>query len=561
METVAVEKKGFKRLSGHLAGTASVPTIPVGYPQEIENAIERISLLLPECPIRKRALALMFLSNPTEARDSFETVMGRERAAEAMAIADTLQEQFSNPLGYIIGVSRSRAVDRLLDAVYLKDMSALGAAARTAVRRKQTFGALLITLFSLALYLLAGVEKLGDWGVHPTLLHVVSLMFLFAVLPYRALEKLTTHAFLGTLFLVEILYLMYKFVGVFGAGTLVDAVQTGLFGKHLLPLAQSGLDRIGAGPFVRDLLLGQYGLVSMGLTYAIAIVMPIVATFFFAFGVLEDSGYLPRLSVIADRTMRKIGLNGKAVLPMVLGLGCATMATLTTRILDSKKERIIATLLLALDIPCSAQLGVLLAIVSQCSPVVTAAVIGMVLAQLFIVGALSARLIPGRRGDFIVELPPLRPPLMLNILTKSVHRLKWFLMEAVPLFLAGTLLLFIIERAGVITMLERTARPVIDTMLGLPVESTFAFIVGFFRRDYGAAGLYDLFKGGMLSNNQVAVSMVVMTLFVPCIANFFVMIKERGFGTALAMAAFILPYAILVGTVLNVFFKLTGIVL
>ena len=99
----------------------------------------------------------------------------------------------------------------------------------------------------------------------------------------------------------------------------------------------------------------------MGLTYGLAIVLPIVTTFFLVFGLLEDSGYLPRLAVMSDRLFRVMGLNGKAVLPMVLGLGCDTMATMTTRILATRKERVIVTLLLALGVPCSAQLGVILA--------------------------------------------------------------------------------------------------------------------------------------------------------------------------------------------------------
>ena len=105
----------------------------------------------------------------------------------------------------------------------------------------------------------------------------------------------------------------------------------------------------------------------MGLTYAIAIVLPVVATFFLMFGFLEDSGYIPRLAIFCDRIFRVMGLNGKAVLPMVLGLGCDTMATMTTRILGTPKERLIAILLLALGIPCSAQLATIMGILGGIS--------------------------------------------------------------------------------------------------------------------------------------------------------------------------------------------------
>jgi ferrous iron transport protein B len=186
-------------------------------------------------------------------------------------------------------------------------------------------------------------------------------------------------------------------------------------------------------------------------------------------------------------------------------------------------------------------------------------VFGVVALQLVLVGSLSDRLIKGRKTDFIVEIPPLRVPQMGNIYLKTLHRVAWFLKEAVPLFLIGTFALFLLDRVGGIDLMERGARPVIKGMLGLPTESTVAFVVGFFRRDYGAAGLYNLFSQGKLTTNQVAVSMVVITLFVPCIAQFFVMIKERGWRIAVLIGAFILPFAILVGTILNAFLRITGI--
>jgi len=129
----------------------------------------------------------------------------------------------------------------------------------------------------------------------------------------------------------------------------------------------------------------------------------------------------------------------------------------------------------------------------------------------------------------------------------------------VPLFLIGTLILFLLDTVGGIRAMQKLAEPVIVHLLGLPIESTVAFIIGFFRRDYGAAGLYELFQSGQLNHNQIAVAMVTITLFVPCVAQFLVMIKERGLKTALLIAAFILPYAILTGAVLNFILKLTRV--
>ncbi|NIM19055.1 MAG: ferrous iron transport protein B [Candidatus Latescibacteria bacterium] len=559
VETVATEKKGFRLLEKAISEPASVPQISVTYPEEIENGIRRISKILPEMPIEKRAVALMFLSNPREATRAFGGQIGVENAERIRGIAAEIQGAFANPLGYIIGVSRSKVVDQLLDAVYRKDTGDVSEEMHRAKRKRAVFFSAGIALFSIVMYAWIGVETLSSWGMHPTLLHLIGISVLLAVTPSRFFGTITTHPFWGSLFLIEVLYLVYKFVGVFGAGALVDLFENRLFGAHLLPWISGLLNRAVPFAIANDLLIGQYGLISMGLTYAIAIVLPIVAMFFFIFGILEDTGYLPRLAVVADKGMKRIGLNGKAVLPMVLGLGCDTMATLTTRILDTRKERIIATLLLALGIPCSAQLGVILAMVAGSSVAVAFTVFIVIVSQLVIVGSLSARVVKGRRGDFIVELPPLRVPQLSNIFIKTNHRIRWYLFEAVPLFLIGTLILFVLDRIGGLLLLQSIAEPVIVRMLGLPIESTVAFILGFFRRDYGAAGLYDLFQNGYLNHNQIAVSMVTITLFVPCIAHFLVMIKERGLKISTLIVAFIVPYAILVGTLLNFFLRLTGI--
>ncbi len=559
VETVAIEKKGLSGIEKALDAEPRVPNIRVEYPQPIEEAIAEISSILPDIAVDRRGASLMFLADPIEACSSLEGLVGRDISERAKRIALDLQSKFSHPLSYIIGVSRSKVVDHLLDAVYLKDASAVGSEAEKRGRLKCLYAAGFFGVAAALLYSLASVSSLSTWGLHPLLLHLVGVFIFFALVPYAVFARMSTHFIWGVFFLAEVLYLMYAFVGVFGAGALVNFLENTVFKGFLVPVFSRWLDSLVPVAFVHDLFVGQYGLVSMGITYSIAIVLPIVTTFFIAFGVLEDSGYLPRLSVMADRAMRRMGLNGKAVLPMVLGLGCDTMATLTTRILESKKERTIATLLLALAIPCSAQLGVIMAMAAKSSVACVLTVFGVVGIQLFLVGSISNRLIKGRTTDFIVELPPFRVPQLGNIWLKTVHRVAWFLKEAVPLFVIGTVILFALDRVGGIRVMERVARPVIEGLLGLPVESTVAFIVGFFRRDYGAAGLYDLFSRGRLTTNQVAVSMVVITLFVPCIANFFVMIKERGIRSAFAMLAFILPFAVLVGAILNAFLRATGI--
>lgn len=411
---------------------------------------------------------------------------------------------------------------------------------------------------------LFGVASQGSsgYGLVPELVHlfwlVAPVVVPVGVLMRRSrrftttLGLLTRQASTGIPILLVVLLLVYEFVGYTGAQTLVGLLEEVVFGAYLVPWMQA---LIPPG-FFYDLLVGPYGLISMGLTYAIAIVLPVVGTFFIAFGLLEDSGYLPRLAILSDRLLRLMGLNGKAILPMVLGLGCDTMATMTTRILNTPKERLIATLLLALGVPCSAQLGVILGLAAGFSAQVTLAVLLIVASQLVLVGYLSARLIRGSRGDFIFEIPPIRVPLVRNVALKTGYRLKWFLGEVVPLFLYATLALFILDQVKLGTKsglqwMEDGLRPIVVGWLHLPVDTAQAFVMGFLRRDYGAAGLFDLARQGGLTAQQAVVSLTVITLFVPCLANFLVIIKEQGWKRALAIVGFIIPFALAVGGIVS----------
>ena len=364
----------------------------------------------------------------------------------------------------------------------------------------------------------------------------------------------------GIPILIFILWLMYKFVGEMAAQTGVSFMEEIVFGKLINPYAIKFINFIIPIPIVREFLVGDYGIITMALTYAMAIILPILGAFFLFFSILEDSGYLPRLSILLNRAFRMIGLSGKAVIPMVLGFGCDTMATMTTRTLETVRERIIATLLLALAIPCSAQLGVILGMISTLPQKAVLIWAGVVMLVFFVVGYLSSKVLSGASSDFIMEIPPIRMPKLKNILVKTLARIEWYLMEAVPLFIYGTMALFFLDKFNVLVVIEKFASPLVVNFLGLPSKATEAFLVGFFRRDYGAAGLFDLAKKGFMNPQQVVVSLITITLFVPCLAQFLVMIKERGYKVALAIFLFVFPFAFLVGGIVNFilnYFKVT----
>ncbi len=372
-------------------------------------------------------------------------------------------------------------------------------------------------------------QRIGQWVVHP----LWSLPILLAVL-----------------------YAIYQFVGVFGASVLVGLLEKDLFEGVLNPAVTQWVEGSAPWPWLAALLVGEYGLWTMGMTYALALILPIVSTFFIAFGVLEDSGYLPRLSVIANRAFALIGLNGRAVLPMVLGLGCVTMATLTTRILHSPRERLITTFLLALAIPCSAQLGVVLGLLGGVGFSAVLAWSGAIVGVLLLSGWLAARLIPGRRIPLVTELPPMRLPIAGNVLKKTGGRLKWYLIEVIPLFLIGAFLMFLLEQAGILPAIVNAGEPLVSGWLGLPKEASAAFVMGFLRRDFGATGLFAM--ADALSPVQAVVGMVTITLFVPCIASLLMIVREQGLRIAAAMLAIVVPFAFLVGGLLRLMLSALG---
>ncbi len=365
------------------------------------------------------------------------------------------------------------------------------------------------------------------------------------------LEALTLHPVWGYPILAAVLVAAYAFVAKLGAGVLVDFFENRVFGGFVSPAATRLADAVIPWAWARDLVVGQYGIVTMALAYALALILPIVSTFFVAFAVLEDSGYLPRLAVLANRALRAVGLNGKAVLPMVLGLGCGTMATLTTRVLETRKERMIAILLLALGVPCSAQLAVVMVLLAPLPLAATVIWTAIMAASILTVGWLAARLIPGEPSDLVIELPPLRRPTLANVLNKTLGRVEWYLKEAVPLFVAGTVFLFVADRVGALGAMARAGEPIVSGLLGLPPSAATAFVAGFLRRDFGAAGLFRLYEQGQLDPVQALVATVTVTLFIPCFASFLMIARERGWPTASAVMAFVVACALGMGALLR----------
>jgi ferrous iron transport protein B len=573
VQTVAVSGQGLGSLSAAL-GAAAVSHYRARYPAAVERGLLRIERFLAGFDAGPRWLALMCLAGD----DTLRPWLAEQLKAPALAAIEDahrdVQGQLQGRVGYQVSRARLHAAEQLARSV----TRSMAVQRPVTAAQRWPWVAVGVLAFAGCLGLLA-----GDLGILPLFadprarvagwLSIAGAALVADRRPEMraALGRWAGQQGSGLAVLFVVLYVIYRFVGVFAAGTGVNFLEHTVFGAYINPLVAGGVDRlvadiglssgVGAGAIhiARDLLVGPYGLVTVALTYALAIILPIVTAFFLAFSVLEDSGYLPRLAIVVNRVFRGMGLNGKAVLPMVLGLGCDTMATLTARIMETRKERVLVTLLLALGVPCSAQLGVILGLFGALpawAPMVWG---GVVMGVLFAVGFLAARLLPGARSDLILELPPIRRPQMGNIAIKTLARLEWYLKEAVPIFVLGTLVLFVLDASGALSRIVRVSEPAIVGMLNLPSKAAEAFLVGFFRRDYGSAGIYALFQQGMLTPVQAVVALVTITLFVPCVANFFVIVKEHGPRMAFAISAFIFPFAFVVGGAVNLVLRAVGL--
>ncbi|MEW9095844.1 MAG: ferrous iron transport protein B [Clostridiaceae bacterium] len=332
----------------------------------------------------------------------------------------------------------------------------------------------------------------------------------------------------GIPILLFTLYIMYQIIGVFVAQTVVDITEGVIMGTYYNDFILNIFSNVlSTETFIGQLLIGEFGLLTMAPIYLIGLLLPLVIGFYLILSSLEDSGYLPRIATLVDRLLTGLGLNGRVVIPMILGFGCVTMATISTRILGSKRERFIATMLLGLAIPCSAQLGVIAGLIAPLGAKYFMIYTITILAVFVITGTLLNKVMPGKSTDLLIDLPPLRLPQLSNVLKKTRTKTVMFMKEAAPLFILGAALITGMQYTGILDGIIDLFTPLTQGFLKLDPRVTQAFIMGIVRRDFGAAGLNSLASEGILSAPQLIVSLVAITLFVPCIAAIMIIFKER----------------------------------
>ncbi|MHC4404030.1 MAG: FeoB small GTPase domain-containing protein [Planctomycetota bacterium] len=489
---VAIEGQVLEKMTA-LFEQATVPSIRVSYSKEVEKALEALTGLLQGASIPPRALGLLLLAGDRRAEQMLQAEIDAEAADRAREVVCEVRQASYHPIEVAITNGLYAEAERIAEQV--------------THRTPPTEGLL------------------------------------------RRLDHYAAHPLFGWPIAFSVMLAGYYWVGVLGASMVVDYLNANLFGELLLPACEWLFGNL-SWTFARDAILDpDFGLVPTALFLALGLVLPVLFFFYIFFGLLEDSGYLPRLSALMDRSLRHLGLTGKGVLPLTFGFSCITTAILTARILPTKKQQIIASFLLLLGFPCAPLLAVMLVILDPLPWTATATLFGLFFVQVLVAGVLANLILPGGRSDFIQELPPIRIPRLRVILSRAVRQSCRFMKEALPAFMAASFLLFVLDRMGGLTVLERITSPVVNGILGLPEQTVQVFIKTMIRRENGAAEL------SLVSEHfnalQLLVTLLVMTIFTPCVNATIVLLKERGTRICVALLLIVSCYAIVAGATLN----------
>jgi len=490
VESIAVDGLGTKELKGAIS-KARRGKRSLRYGEIVDNGISAIESELPEDVSFKRKVAVLLLLADPFLADYLRTEYGQEEVAQLKKEVNRVRRQFRGNFGRVLNNKRSRWVDDIVEDTTRKQKITPG-------EFSKAFGRL---------------SRHPVFGI-PILLAMVTIMFLLVVN--------------------------------------VANVITGWMDQILWSPVESKINGFVPAGFWNDFLIGDYGVLSLGLANAFLTILPILTVFFIAFNILEDIGYIPNLCVLLKRIFGKIGLSGGAILPITLAFGCKTMATLTAKSLQSKKDRYICVYLIAFGIPCAAQMALNMSILGRLG--IKAFIITFsVLATVWLsVGAILNKILKDQKNsDFIQVLPDMRLPNPKAVLKKTYYRLYWFIKEAVPVFILAAVILFAIDKVGILDGTKNVLRPVINGLLGLPSKMVDALILSMARHEAAAGLIMKLVEKGELNYVQCIVSVTITTMFVPCFANIMAMVKETKAKRALIMVIMINLTAILVAGILN----------
>jgi ferrous iron transport protein B len=490
VESIAVNGLGTKDLRAAI-NKARRGKCNLQYGKTVNDGLSTIeSLLSADVNFKRKTATLLMLNDPFLA-DYLTKEHGEEKVAQLTEQAEAVRQRFNGHFGRVLNNIRSRWADELTESTTKKQMIAPGQ-------------------FS------------------------------------RAFGRLSRHPVFGIPILLMVILVMYLLV--------VNVANSiaGWMDQTLWIPVESRVDNLVTIGWLNEFLIGDYGVLSLGLANAFLTILPILTVFFLAFNVLEDIGYIPNLCVLTKRIFGKIGLSGSAILPITLAFGCKTMATLTTKSLPSKKDKFISVYLIAFGIPCAAQMALNMSILGRLGVkafVITFSVLGFVWISVGMV--LNKILKEEKKSDFIYMLPDIRLPNPKAVLKKTYYKLWWFLKEALPIFISAAIILFVMDKVGLLDALKHMLRPVIIGFLGFPVKMVDVLILCMAKHEAAAGMLIKLIQRDQLSYVQCIVAVTLTMMFVPCFANIMAMVKELSWKRAVPVIIAINCTAILVAGFLN----------
>ncbi len=499
--TIAREGIGVRELARSLDQARPVP-VRMEYSERIEQFLTLVNKLMPSDGVASRALGLLLLTDDPAAERYTQAKYGPGMLSQVLQLAADARRD--GPI----------AVDVELSNHYQAEAAKI--AEQVQKVEPPTKSSLILSF--------------GDW---------------------------CTQFSTGVPIALAILAILYVFIGSFGATFLVDTISEDLFEAWLFPALAALIDPIPS-LFIQDMLMDpDFGIFPTGVFLALGLVMPVIFCFYVAFGFLQDSGYLARLSILLDRLFRLIGLNGKGVIPLIMGFSCVTMSILTTRVLSTDKEKNIAAFLVFLCLPCAPLLAVMMVILARMPISASITVYGLIFSQLLLAGWLAAKVLPGKRSQLILEIPTMRLPKPWPVIRMAAKKTFFFIKEALPIFVVASMFVFLFQRVGGLSALEAALGPVINTVMGLPEQSVQVFIKTMIRRESGVAELEHL--STVFTNLQIVVNLILMIFLAPCINATIVLFKERGIRAGALILVTVTLYAILLGSLVNHICRLTGV--
>jgi len=371
------------------------------------------------------------------------------------------------------------------------------------------------------------------------------------------LEDLSIKPFTGIPLSVLVIFCAFLVIRLIGEG-LIGYVAEPFFESVWTPIMLKLSTLLGSGGVFHDILIGKliegkidyalsFGLFTTGLFVPFAMVLPYIISFYLVLGVLEDFGYLPRLAVLVDNFMHRLGLHGYSIIPMILGLGCNVPGALAIRILEGRREKFIAATLMAIAVPCMAQIAMIVGLVGQRGGKYVALIFFILFALLIIKGMVMNKVIKGKSPEILLEIPPYRIPHFKLVFKKLWMRVSSFVKEAVPYVLLGILFVNVLYFLNVMDFIAKVFSPVLNKLWGIPKEAIGALVVGFLRKDVAIGMLGPL----NLTTKQLVIASTVLAIYFPCIATFVVLVKELGIKDMLKSALIMIVVATVVGGLLN----------